>query len=87
MNSIYSKENRIIARRLKEARTNMGLTQKEAGRRLNTSQSFISKLERSLVRIDLSHVLSFSKLYKKRLKYFLKGLENVSVQTDDPGPG
>lgn len=87
MNSIYSRENRLIARRLRLARTKMGLTQKEAAKRLNTSQSFVSKLERSLVRIDFSHVLRFSKLYKKSFRYFLRGLENISLNKDEPGVG
>ena len=69
--TIYSQEHRHIVQRLKQARKNAALGQTEVAKRLNRTQSFVSKLESGQRRIDLVQLKEFAKLYKKGLEYFI----------------
>jgi transcriptional regulator with XRE-family HTH domain len=50
--TIYSRENRLLLKLLKEARTARGLTQAELAKRTKMLQSDISKVETGVRRID-----------------------------------
>jgi len=69
--SIYSKEHTKIAKKLKKARLEAGLTQRQAAKKLKVSQSYISKLEAGQRRIELVQVKKLSKIYKQSLEYFI----------------
>lgn len=51
--SLFSQEYRIFLDHLKAARADAGLTQIQLAKRMNITQSFISKCERGERRIDL----------------------------------
>lgn len=70
--SIYSKEHGFLVKRLKAARLEAGLDQKDAARLLRKSQSYISKIESGQRRIDVIQLKNFAVVYKKDLDYFLK---------------
>ena len=61
---------RFIAR-LRAARREAGLTQKEVARRLGRSQAFVSKSESGDRRVDVIELQQFARLYGKPVDYFL----------------
>jgi transcriptional regulator with XRE-family HTH domain len=70
--SIYSAEHKYLIAQLKKARMASGLTQEDISRKLGTSQSFISKIESGLIRIDIVQLKRLAKVYKKDLHLFIK---------------
>jgi len=70
--SIYSKEHGFLVKRLKAARLEAGLDQKDAARLLKKSQSYISKIESGQRRIDIIQLRIFARIYKKDIDYFIK---------------
>lgn len=72
MKTIYSNENKATAEKLKLARQEVGLTQLEVASLLNKSQSFVSKIESSQLRIDLHLLSTFSRIYRKDIVSFLQ---------------
>lgn len=73
--SIYTKEYTLIIERLKKARLDANLTQKEAAKEMGwKSHDYISKLESGQRRIDIIELINLSKIYKKSFKYFLKDI-------------
>jgi len=58
-------------RRLRQARTDAGLTQVEVAKRLGRSQSFVTKAETGERRLDVVELRAFARVYKKRASYFL----------------
>ena len=58
-------------RRLRQARTEAGLTQVEVAKRLGRSQSFVTKAETGERRLDVVELRAFARVYKKRASYFL----------------
>lgn len=51
--SLYTRGNRTFLQLLAEIRAGSGLTQKELARRLKEDQSWVSKVERGVRRLDL----------------------------------
>lgn len=77
--SIYSKELRYLAKRLKEARENAGLDQNAAAQKFGKTQSFISKIESGQRRIRVLHLVRFIKIYGQPAGYFLDDLISGSA--------
>ena len=69
--AIYLKEYKEIADKLKKARIEAGLTQKDVSEKIGKPQSYISKAESAEQRIDIVELKLFAKLYKKEINYFL----------------
>lgn len=69
---IYSKEHKKIINRLKKARLDAGLNQKEVAKLLGKTQSYISKIESGQCRIDIIQIKKFAKIYKKEIIFFIK---------------
>jgi transcriptional regulator with XRE-family HTH domain len=57
--SRYDDEYRMLLTMLIEQRVRSGVTQVELAARIGTSQSILSKLERGVVRVDLSDLLDY----------------------------
>jgi len=57
---------------LKKARQDAGLSQEKVAKILNTTQSYISKIESGQRKIDVVQLKKFAKLYKKSLNFFIK---------------
>ena len=71
-NFIYSKEHKFIVQQLKKARNEAGLAQEKVAQILNTSQSYISKLESGQRKIDIVQLKEFARIYKKEINFFIK---------------
>ena len=69
--SIHTREYKIFVERLKKARTEAGLTQVQAAKKLGRPQSHISNVETGQQRVDIIELKRFAKLYGKSVEYFL----------------
>lgn len=70
--AIYQNEYKQIAEKLKKARIEAGLTQKDVSEKIGKPQSYISKAESAEQRIDIVELKLFADLYKKPINYFIK---------------
>ena len=70
--AIYSKEHKYLVAKLKKARMESGLSQKEAAKLLRKNQSYISKIESGQRRVDIIQLKEFAGIYKKPVNFFLK---------------
>lgn len=70
--TIYSKEHKYLVTKLKKARMESGLNQKEAAKLLRKGQSYISKIESGQLRVDIIQLKEFAGIYKKSLHFFIK---------------
>ena len=70
--TIHTKEYQELIGRLKAARIDRGLTQKQVSQKLRLSQSYISKVEAGEQRVDILELKKFAEIYKKDISYFLK---------------
>lgn len=57
--------------KLKTARKEANLKQKEVAQRLKCTQSYVSKTENGHLRVDVVQLKEFADLYKKNIMYFL----------------
>lgn len=69
--SIFNKDHKIMIKRLKQARFDVGLDQKQVADILKKTQSYVSKIESGQRRIDVIQLKNFAKIYKKDLGYFI----------------
>lgn len=69
--SLYSDEQKSIAKKLTKARVEAKLTQSTAATKLSKSQSYISKVESGQRLIDVVELKQFARIYNKKLSYFL----------------
>lgn len=69
---IYSKEHKYIVKQLKKARENAGLSQEQVAKILNTTQSYISKIESGQRKIDVVQLKKLARIYKKDISYFVR---------------
>lgn len=70
--TIYTKEHKNLIEKLKSARLSAKLDQKTAAKRLNKSQSYISKMESGQRRVDLVQLKQIAEIYGKNIDYFVK---------------
>lgn len=70
--TIHTNEYHKVIERLKKARLDVGLTQKEVSEKIKKPQSYISKVEAGEQRVDIIELKLFADLYKKGLNYFIK---------------
>ena len=68
--SQHNKRYREFLRKLKAARLEAGLTQKQVADLLRKRQSYVSKSESGERRIDVVELEDFARLYGKPLEYF-----------------
>ncbi|MBI2410833.1 MAG: helix-turn-helix transcriptional regulator [Candidatus Kerfeldbacteria bacterium] len=73
--SIYSAEHKFLVQQLQHARKDAGLSQKDAARLLEKTQSYISKVESGQSRIDIIELQHFAAIYKKPLDFFIANSE------------
>jgi len=67
----YSDEWQNLGEKLRRAREEAGLSQYEVAEIINRCQSYLSKLEKGFVRLDLVQLKEFCDLYEKTIDYFL----------------
>ncbi|MCB9815419.1 helix-turn-helix transcriptional regulator [Candidatus Nomurabacteria bacterium] len=70
--STQTKEYTKFTERLREARTEAGLTQVQVAKKLKRPQSYLSNIEAGQQRVDVVELQKFAKLYKKDVTYFFK---------------
>lgn len=70
--TIYSKEHKHIVKQLKKAREKAGLSQEQVAKTLNTTQSYISKIESGQRKIDVVQLKKLASIYKKSLDFFIR---------------
>jgi transcriptional regulator with XRE-family HTH domain len=68
----YARAYERFLARLRQARTDAGLTQEGVAKRLNRPQSFVSKIESGERRVDVVELAEIARHYRKPLDYFLK---------------
>ena len=61
-----------LAKKLRAARIEAGLTQVEVGKRLKKPQAYLSKIERGERAVDAVELGEFAKVYRKPINYFIK---------------
>lgn len=61
--STFSDEYKLLLERVKQARQNSGMTQKEAAAKFGRNQSFISKIESGERRIDVVELGQLMRIY------------------------
>ncbi|MFH1415076.1 MAG: helix-turn-helix transcriptional regulator [Elusimicrobiota bacterium] len=70
--TIYTDEHAYIVNRLIEARKEAGLEQKAVAKMLNVYPTCLCKIEAGQRKVDIVDLMEFSKIYKKRLLYFVE---------------
>lgn len=69
--SIYTTEYKKLISKIKSARKDAKLSQLEVAKRINRTQSYISKIESGEIRIDIVQLKELSIVYRKSIEYFL----------------
>ncbi len=62
--------NVYVARKLREARELLGLSQQEAAVKLHKTQSYVSRCETGRRRLDIGELEAFAQLYHQPLSFF-----------------
>jgi transcriptional regulator with XRE-family HTH domain len=86
MRSVYTPRYRFFLARLRQARTEAGLSQVEAAARLHQTQKLISKSERGDRRVDVVELWEFARLYAKPLEFFLDMEAAAPAPASKPRP-
>ena len=71
-NDIYKNDHVYIAKKLRQARLDSNMGQVEVSRKMNRTQSYISKLESGQIKFTVLQIQEFARLYNKSLDYFIK---------------
>lgn len=69
-NTTHTSEYRKIIDRLKQARVDAELTQKEVAKKLKKSQSYVSKIEAGEQRLDILELRVLAAIYSKDISSF-----------------
>ena len=70
--TITDDDYKVFIKRLKKARVEADLTQVQAAKKLGATQAYISKVEKGQLRVDVTQLKQFAKVYGKDTSYFLK---------------
>lgn len=74
--TIYTDEYAVLLRLLIEKRANAGLTQVDLAKKLKSTQSFVSKIERGERRLDIIQLRTICGLLNVSLSDFVSDLEH-----------
>jgi transcriptional regulator with XRE-family HTH domain len=83
--SSYGAAKKEIASRIKEARVQSGLSQRDVALALSTSQSSYSRIERGVLSPDCGQIRVLSGLYGVSILW-LMGMPSYFVYADKPSP-
>ena len=70
--SLYDPQHKELVKKLKLSREESELSQEEVAKKINKTQSFISKLETGQIKVDAILLDKLAKLYKKSINYFME---------------
>lgn len=71
LSSVHTSEYRRLLSRLRAARAEADLTQRDVAKALGKSPSYVAKCETGERRIDVVELLQFARAYRKPLSYFV----------------
>lgn len=74
MVSVYNRKYQLFLKRLREARTLAGMTQRNVATKLKRPQSFVSKCETGERKVDVVELTDFVRLYNQPVEFFLPDL-------------
>lgn len=69
--AIYTQDHKNLIEKLKQARMDAELDQKEVAKLLGKTQSYVSKIESGQRRVDVVQLKRFAKIYTKSLNFFI----------------
>jgi transcriptional regulator with XRE-family HTH domain len=69
--TIYTESHKKLVRQLVKARKKASLKQKDVAKKLDKTQSYISKIEAGQRRIDVIQLKELSAIYKKKIDFFI----------------
>lgn len=72
LDEFHEKEYRLLLSRLLQARLDAGLTQMEVAQKLGKPQSFVSRSETGVRRLDVIELKAFAEIYDLPIVHFLK---------------
>ena len=70
--TIFTKSHRYLVKQLTVARKQAKLKQKDVAKRLDRTQSYVSKIEAGQRRIDIVQLKELAEIYKKKIDFFIK---------------
>ena len=70
--TIRDEDHLAFIKKLRQARKDADLTQVQAAKKLGATQAYISKVEKGQLRVDVTQLKRFAKIYSKDVSYFLK---------------
>ena len=70
--TIYTQSYSRLVGQLKKARNQAKLNQKDVAKKLNRTQSYISKIESGQLRVDIIQLKEIAQIYRKHLDFFIK---------------
>ncbi|HYV40074.1 MAG TPA: helix-turn-helix transcriptional regulator [Gemmataceae bacterium] len=73
--SIYTPEYAAVLRLLKQAREKAGITQVELAKKIEETQSYVSKVERGDLRLDIVQLRTLCRILGTTLPAFVQQLE------------
>jgi len=70
--TIYTRAYQRLLEKLRKAREDTGMNQKDVATKLKCSQSYVSKSENGHLRLDIIQLKEFADLYKKKITHFIE---------------
>ena len=70
--TIFTKSHRYLVGQLTAARKQAKLKQKDVARKLDRTQSYVSKIEAGQRRVDIVQLEELAEIYKKKINFFIK---------------
>ena len=70
--TITGDDYKVFIKRLRMARIEANLTQVQAAKKLGATQAYVSKVEKGQLRVDVTLLKSFAKIYGKNINYFVR---------------
>lgn len=72
--AIHSRRYQAFLKKLRQARQESGLTQRQVAKDMGRLQSFVEKCEQGSRRVDAAELFEFAKVYGKRVEFFDPGI-------------
>ena len=70
--TITDDDYKVFVGRLKKVREEANMTQVEVAKKLESTQAYVSKVEKGQLRVDVAQLKKFAKIYGKSASYFLR---------------
>lgn len=71
--AIHGKRYQAFLKKLRQARTDSGMTQRQVAAKLGRLQSYVEKCEQGSRRVDAAELFEFAAVYRKPVEFFDPG--------------